>query len=158
MSESFQVRSLPSEVFAELFELDDSELLGRGARRMRATAKPGFPCRVSLADAEVGEEVILLGFEHQAADSPYRGQGAIFVRQGARSAALEAGQLPEMLSRRAISVRAYDAAAMMVDAAVVDGEPALRTAIERMLESDRVAYLHLHNAGPGCFNCRVDRA
>lgn len=62
-----------------------------------------------------------------------------------------------MLERRPISVRAYDGGGMMVDAAVVDGGK-LRVTIRRMLGAEQVAYLHLHNAGPGCFNCRVERA
>ena len=30
--------------------------------------------------------------------------------------------------------------------------------MHRMLEADEIAYLHLHNAAAGCFNCRVERA
>jgi hypothetical protein len=121
-------------------------------------ARPGYPCRVSLVDAEVGEEVILASFEHHTVDSPFRGEGPIFVRREATAAKPAIGEIPEMLERRPISVRAYDREGMMADACVVDGETELRAALERMLASDRVAYLHLHNAGAGCFNCRVERA
>lgn len=45
---------------------------------------------------------------------------------------------------------------MMVAARVVDGDDVERT-IRRLFERQDVEYLHLHNAGPGCYNCRVER-
>ena len=51
-------------------------------RRMRSDQPVGFPCRVSLEDAPVGEEVLLLPFTHQDSRSPYRASGPIFVRRG----------------------------------------------------------------------------
>ncbi len=158
MSVSFRVLGLPADTFRGLFELDDEELRERGARRMTVDAKPGYPCRVSLVDAEVGEEVILTSFEHHEVDSPFRGEGPIFVRRDATAAQPAIGEIPEMLERRPISVRAYDGEGMMADASVAHGENELRAAIERMLATHDVAYLHLHNAGAGCFNCRVERA
>jgi Protein of unknown function (DUF1203) len=79
---SFKLVGLPFEPIAHLFALSDMELAACNARRIFATTKPGFPCRVSLADAEVGEELLLLPFEHQAASSPYMSSGPIFVAQG----------------------------------------------------------------------------
>jgi hypothetical protein len=62
-----------------------------------------------------------------------------------------------VLRRRLLSVRAYDAQGMMVEADVVDGQQ-LEPVIDRMLANPNVDYLHLHNAKPGCFAARVDRA
>jgi hypothetical protein len=45
---------------------------------------------------------------------------------------------------------------MMVEADVVEGRLA-RALIARMFANPEIAYLHVHNAKPGCFNCRVDR-
>ena len=56
------------------------------AVRQTATTKPGFPCRVSLEDAEVGEQLILVNYEHQPSASPYRAAHAIFVRKGVEQA------------------------------------------------------------------------
>jgi hypothetical protein len=56
----FRILALPVEPFASFFRLSDAELMQRGARRCVADKKPGFPCRVSLVDAEPGERVILL--------------------------------------------------------------------------------------------------
>jgi hypothetical protein len=44
----------------------------------------------------------------------------------------------------------------MVEAAVVDGVELGATAV-RLLQDVAVAYLHVHNAGPGCFAVRIDR-
>jgi hypothetical protein len=66
-------------------------------------------------------------------------------------------EIPDMLRRRPQSLRAYDAQAMLVAAEVAEGH-ALDERIPALLADPRVAYLHLHNARPGCFNCRVERA
>jgi uncharacterized protein DUF1203 len=153
---SFQLVALPFEPFAPLFSLSDAELAGHDARLVVATEKPGFPCRVSLADAEVGEELLLLPFAHQAARSPYRGSGPIFVRKLARRYTPAAGEIPDYVRLRLMSVRAYDASHQMIDAAVCPGESVARTILD-MFENLDVAYIHLHNAKRGCFSCRVDR-
>jgi hypothetical protein len=67
------------------------------------------------------------------------------------------GAVPELLRSRILSVRAYDADALMVSADVVDGRE-LEGTIERMFADSRAACLHVHYARPGCFACRVERA
>jgi hypothetical protein len=46
---------------------------------------------------------------------------------------------------------------MMVAAEVATGAE-LEPVLHRMLAQGSVAYLHVHNAKPGCFACRVERA
>jgi hypothetical protein len=137
--------------------MSDAELEAIGMRRMVVDEKPGFPCRVSLADAEVGETVLLLPFVHHDVPSPYRASGPIFVRSGAGTATPAVGEIPLMFRHRLLSVRAYDAGAMMVGAEVVKGSE-LETSIGHLFAQPRVSYLHVHNASPGCYNCRVVRA
>jgi hypothetical protein len=153
---SFQLIALPFEPFAPLFSLSDDELAERDMRRVVATEKPGYPCRVSLADAEVGEELLLLPFTHQPARSPYRESGPIFVRKLARRHAPAACEVPDYVRLRLMSVRAYDTSHQMIDAAVCEGVSVAQT-ILKMFENVDVAYIHLHNAKRGCFSCRVDR-
>ena len=153
----FQVVAQPFERFAYLFSLTDEALTALGARRMTVDHKPGYPCRVSLEDAEVGEEVILTPFRHHAVASPYRGAGPIFVRASARTAKLNINTLPTMLLHRLLSLRAYGEAGMMTGAQVVEGA-SLEEAIQSFFADEKVVYLHVHNAGPGCFNCLVERA
>lgn len=154
----FQLSALPAEPFEPLFELTDAELAARGIRRQVVSSYPGTPCRVSLEDAAVGDTVLLLPHEHQAtAGSPYRSAGAIFVRQGVQAARPAVNEVPASVRRRLLSVRAYDAEGMMADADVVEG-CAVEETIARFFADPQVAYLHLHNARPGCYSCRVDRA
>jgi hypothetical protein len=61
---AFQITALDHHRFTRLFELSDGELAENMAVRQTPTTKPGFPCRVSLADAEVGDELILVNYEH----------------------------------------------------------------------------------------------
>lgn len=157
MSTDFQFISLKDSDFTELFDLDDRELGNRGIRRMTADSKPGFPCRVSLEDAEIGEEVLLLPYAHHQANSPYQASGPIFVRKTAKTAAFAPNEIPEMVEHRLLSVRGYNEKAMMIEATVVEGAE-LQESIERFFSNEDIAYLHIHNAKPGCFNCEVRRA
>ena len=153
----FRISALPQDEFAPLFALDDAQLLARGAKRYVATRTPGFPCRVSLQDASVGESLVLVPYTHQSADSPYKSSGPIFVRESARQASLRVDEVPEQLRLRLLSVRAYDAGALMADADVVEGQ-VLESVVERLFSDPTVAYLHVHYARPGCYACRIDRA
>jgi hypothetical protein len=111
---------------------------------------------VSLADAEIGDELLLLPFEHQPASSPYKSSGPIFVRKAAVQARVEPGVVPDYVRARLISVRAYDSQHLMSDALVCAGSDAA-AAIQKMFGRDDVAYIHLHNANRGCFSCAVNR-
>jgi uncharacterized protein YbaR (Trm112 family) len=124
---------------------------------MVADAKPGYPCRISLVDAEVGEAVILVNFEHQPGESPYQASHAIFVREQAEQAFPTVDEVPDVLATRLISIRAFNKRHYMIAADVVDGV-LLAEAIPAMLDDPAVDYLHLHNAKPGCFAARVTRA
>ncbi|MEP3345206.1 MAG: DUF1203 domain-containing protein [Litoreibacter sp.] len=154
---SFQIHSLPAEDFADLFDLSDAELANKNACRQIVQSKPGTPCRVSMADAEVGETVILLNYAHQPEQSPYKATHAIFVREGAPQAKLPVGVVPEVLRFRVISLRLFDSDHMMIDADVLQGD-VLADAIATAFENDQVSYAHLHNAKPGCFAASVTRA
>lgn len=157
MNDSFRLIALPYEQFATLFGQSDAELEAIGARRMIVEEKPGYPCRVSLADAEVGETVVLVPFTHHDVSSPYRASGPIFIRHGATTARPRPDEIPTMFRHRLLSIRGYDAGAMMVSAEVVEGSD-LEESIRRLFGDESVSYLHIHNARPGCYNCRVERA
>jgi hypothetical protein len=154
---SFRATGLPLSPFEPLFALNDEALAARGMRRVVADAKPGYPCRVSLEDAEPGERLILLPFEHQPAHSPYRASGPIFVREGARVPFDLVDVVPPVLRGRQLSVRAYDEEGLVVDADVLGGDD-IENAIARFFAREDVEYLHVHNAKRGCYACRVDRA
>jgi hypothetical protein len=150
----FRISGLPAEPFQHLFALDDEALKRHGAVR-RTAEDSGYPCRISLTDAKAGDEVILVNYEHQDADTPYRSRHAIYVRAGEqRCEAID--QVPEQLRKRLLSARAFDARGMMLDADVTEGR-ALEEVLERLFALAGVAYIHLHYARPGCYAARVDR-
>ena len=153
---SYVIRGLDPAPFAHLFGLSDTALAEHRAIRRRADAKPGFPCRVTLEDAEPGETLILLNHEHLPVDGPYRGSYAIYVREGAREAAEYRDAVPAQLSGRLIALRAFDGDGMLIKADVIDGTE-LDALIEPWLADPAVAYLHAYNARPGCFAARIDR-
>jgi hypothetical protein len=154
---SFRYRGLPLSGLKPLFGLGDDELTARGIRRMIADVKPGFPCRVTLEDAEPGERVLLLAFEHQPAATPYRASGPIFVREAAQTAFDRVGDPPLSLLARLLSVRAYASDGMMTDAEVTPGEN-LELLLRRFFADAGVAYAHVHYAKRGCYAARVARA
>ena len=154
---AFRLVGLTPEPFAPFFALTDEQLAERGIRRVVADRKPGFPCRISLVDAEVGEQLLLLPYCHQPANSPYQASGPIFIRSGARQRVADPSEVPPYVAGRLMSVRAYDERDFIVDAEVCAGAD-VATTIRRMFEDAQVRYIHLHNAKRGCFSCRVERA
>jgi hypothetical protein len=153
---SFRIIGLPSEQFAPLFELSDEQLAAQGAvRRIADSRKPGYPCRISLTDAQKGDELLLVNYEHHPVNSPYRMRFAIYVRKGERTYdAID--RVPEQLRIRKLAVRSFDSDAMMLDWEIVDGSE-LDSAIERLFANSKAAYLHIHFAAPGCYAARVER-
>ena len=155
METSFIITAI-EENFQHLFDKTADELSKIGAKRMTVDSRPGFPCRVSLEDAYVNEEVILLPYEHHKVNTPYRSSGPIFVRQNAIKAVLEINEIPLMLEHRLLSLRIYDESGMMIDAKTTMGHE-LKRQIKLIFNNKKANYIHVHNAAPGCFNCQINR-
>jgi hypothetical protein len=154
---NFQIKALPETAFAHFFAMTDAELADHQACRQIVTATPGTPCRVSMADAEIGETVVLLNHAHQPEKGPYRATHAIFVRLGAKQAILAVNEVPQVIRSRLISIRLFDSNHMMVDAEVAQGD-AVAALIATAFDNPAIAYIHRHNAKPGCFAASVHRA
>jgi len=155
---TYSITGLPVEPFRPFFGLPDEELARHHIVRMIADEPVGYPCRVLLEDARPGDSLLLLNHEYQPAATPYRGRHAIFVNEAATAPRTFVDEIPPVLSvRKAISLRAFDARDMMIDADVVAGAE-VEAAVFRLLENPKTAYLHAHNAGRGCFAARIDRA
>jgi hypothetical protein len=153
---SFRVAGLDPELFADLHALSDAALMDKGIERVFVSEKPSAPCRITLDDAEIGESVLLLSYDHQPADTPYRQQGPIFVRErGTRFDGVDV--VPPALARRTLSLRGFDARHMMIEAEVVEGGDA-GAMIERFFRNSDVAYIHAHYARRGCFAAMVTRS
>jgi hypothetical protein len=114
-----------------------------------------FPCRRCMTDAAPGERLLLLPYDPFPSESPYTGQGPIFVHADGCEPFRQNGEVPDQLRRRQLAIRAYDRDAMMVGCDVVDGT-FLEGAAQRLLAIPGAAYAHVHYARPGCFACRVE--
>ena len=152
----FRISGLPMDPFLRYFSMSDEELSAINVHRVVADSKPGFPCRVSLIDAEPGETVILVTHTHHSVDGPYRSSGPIYVREKAQPLLLDANELPPVAQTRLMSARAYSSEGSMVASGVAEGSKLIEL-IQELFADQTVAYLHLHNAKPGCYSCRVDR-
>lgn len=154
---SFRIRGLDPQAFCGLYGQADELLRQRGAIRIQVTEAHSAPDRIELRDAEPGESVLLLNHEYLELDTPYRGRHAIFIREGALTAFDAVDQVPDALRRRLLSLRAFSADGMMVDADVVDGT-SIEGLIERLLARPEVAFVHAHHARRGCYAARIERS
>ena len=131
----FRITGLSPEPFAPLYGLPEAELAERGIRRVRADAdaSTNYPDRIEMRHARAGETLLLLNHVSQPAATPYRATHAIYVIEGARETWDRVNAVPEVMRIRLLSLRAFDAHGMIVDADVVGGA-VLEPAIARLLD------------------------
>lgn len=154
---SYRITGLDREPFAGLFEMDDAALAEHGAVRVTAGADKGWPCRISLEDANAGEELILLNHVSHDVATPYRSVYAIYLRSAANQKAEYVGEAPPVFEGRPMAFRAFDREGMLRNAALaLPGQADAK--IRQLFESDQIAYIHAHNAAHGCFAAKVERA
>jgi hypothetical protein len=153
---SYRIVGLSPEPYRHLFNLSDEDLADAGAVRMTVNCNPGFPDRIELRDLEIGETALLINYQHQPADTPYRASHAIFVRENAVTATQIDNAIPELMRIRPLSIRSFNDGGMMLDADLVDGAQA-ESLIERLFDNPDAAYLHIHYAKRGCFAAIVHR-
>lgn len=94
---AFRISGLSPEPFLTLFGRHEKDLAALGVMRYRVDSKPGFPDRIEMKDAEVGQTVLLLNHVCQSADTPYRASHAIFIREGATQAYDSVNEIPESI-------------------------------------------------------------
>lgn len=154
---SFVITGLAPQSFAHLFGLPDDVLSRQNIVRKTVEAKPGYPCRITLQDAELGETVLLLNHESHAAPTPYASRYAIYVREGAAFTATYRDELPPVFAGRPIALRLFSAEGMLLGADMGRGGE-LTAKIGSAFERANVAYIHAHNAMHGCFSAEIRRA
>jgi Protein of unknown function (DUF1203) len=139
-----------------LFGLSDDELAEQGIVRMTVTAKPSFPCRVSLTDRDIGESVLLLNHVSHDVANPYRASHAIFVTEGVEEASVYVDEVPPVFAPRVLSLRGFDKNGMMAEASLSEpGEADAR--IRKLFENPEIETIHAHNAVRGCFSAKIER-
>ena len=153
---TYRISGLEPSQFAHLFGLSDEELAHYGAVRMTANGQPSFPCRIQLDDAKAGETLLLVNHVSHDGNNPYHASHAIFVSESAAEPAVYEDEIPPALTRRILSLRAFDKDGMMTDAALAQPGEA-DAAIRRLFENQAIEHIDAHNATRGCFAARVDR-
>jgi len=154
---SFRIKGVSPDPFQSLFGLSDAELARRGALRRIVDRNPGYPDRIELRDAEIGERVLLVNYTHLPVETPFRSSYAIYVREGAQTQYDRVNEVPEQFRSRVLSLRAFDKDDMLNQADIVEGG-SVEGLIERLLSNPEIAYIHAHYAKHGCFAARIDRA
>jgi len=141
--------------FTKLFAMSDTELAERNAVRVQATSH-GFPCRVSLKDAEEGDTLILLHHVSHDVATPYRSSYAIYVNETAVEVAPYVDSTPPVFEGRPIALRGFDERGMLQAASLaLPGQADAK--IREVLANPEIAYIHAHNAAHGCYSARIDR-
>lgn len=152
----YRIAGLDPRPFERYFTMDEAELATRRAVRTVAKADRGFPCRVSLRDADAGDELLLVNHVNHAVETPYRAAFAIYVRRDARVAAAYIDECPPVFAGRPIALRGYAADGMLAEARLAAPDQA-DTGIRALLENPVIAYIDAHNAAHGCFAARIER-
>lgn len=153
---SYVITGLSAEKFMPLYNMSDAKLEEQGVIVQTADTTPGYPCRVTLEDAEPGERVFLLNYESHHTPSPYRSAYAIYVRQNATKQARYENDLPPIFINRPIALRVFDVEGMLIGADMgLNNE--LDDKITTAFDRPETAYIHAHNAMHGCFVAAIAR-
>jgi hypothetical protein len=153
---TYRIEGLSSDAYAGLIGLTDAELAKRGARRVTADSRPGFPCRVALEDVEPGERLILFNHVSNDVPTPFRTAHAIYVREEPGAPACYVDETPPVFQGRVLSLRGFDGEGMLREALLAQPGEA-DSKIRALFERPEIATIHAHNAAAGCFAARIVR-
>ena len=152
---TYRITGLDPAPFKPLFGLSDEALAERGVVRMTVTS-PTFPCRVSLTDRDIGEQVLLLNHVSHEVANPYRAAHAIFVTEMEQVPGAYVDEVPPVFEKRVLSLRGFDNKGMMADALLTQPGDA-DAGIRKLFENPKIKVIHAHNAARGCFSAKIER-
>ena len=152
---TYRITGLDPAPFRQFFGLPDEQLAEQGIVRMTVNS-PTFPCRVSLADREPGECVLLLNHVSHDVANPYRASHAIFVTEGLTEPTEYVDEIPPVFEKRILSLRGFDADGMMADAILTQPGEA-DAGIRQLFQNPNIETIHAHNATRGCFSAKIER-
>jgi len=151
---TYKITGLDPAPYKLLFDLSNDELAARGIVRMMVSAKPGFPCRVSLEDRGIGEQVMLLNHVSHDVANPYRASHAIFVADSEQAKFVD--EVPPVFEPRVLSLRGFNRDGIMADAVLAQPGEA-DAAIRTLFDNPEIETIHAHNAVRGCFSAKIER-
>ena len=152
---TYRIRGLERGQFDRFFAMNEAELARHRARRVRASADRGYPCRVSLRDASAGDSLLLVHHVTHDVANPYRHAFAIYVREVAAPAQY-VDECPPVFAGRTLALRGFDGGGNLLAASLAAPGEA-DSVIRRLLGDEAIAYIDAHNAAHGCFAARVER-
>lgn len=153
---TYRIIGVDSAPYQHLYGLSNEQLAEENVVRMTVTGKPGFPCRITLTDRDIGESVLLLNHVSHDVANPYRASHAIFVTEGATEPAEYIDEVPPVFVTRVLSLRGFDADGMMAEAVLTQPGEA-DAGIRRLFENPAIVTIHAHNAVRGCFAAKIER-
>lgn len=150
----YRIEGLEREPFEALFAMSDVELAERRALRTVADG-PGYPCRISLEEAEIGEPLVLINHLSNDAETPFRASHAIYVRRDAERGRFT-DAVPPVFATRTLGLRGFDSEGMLRGALLaLPGEADAK--IRELFERPEIAEIHAHTAALGCFLAKIER-
>jgi len=150
---TYRIKGLDPAPYKPLFALSDAELAERGIVRMTVNS-PTFPCRISLVDRPLGEQVLLLNHVSHDFANPYRASHAIFVADVEQAEFID--DVPPVFRTRVLSLRGFDSSGMMA-AAVLTQPGEADAGIRQLFANPGIETIHAHNATRGCFSAMIER-
>lgn len=153
---NFKISALNPEPFNSLFLLSDTELKHRNILKQTVSEAGSTPCRASLEDADIGDTVLLINYQHINEATPFQASHAIYIREGVKQARPAVNEVPDMIHSRVVSLRSFDSQHMMIDADLGTAEQ-VASKIRALFSNPCASYLHLHYAKQGCYIAKVNR-
>jgi len=129
-----------------------------GNRLHHKIADHPAPCRHCLSESAVGAPILLGSYHFGRPIGVYWTPSPVFIHAEACRRFGQPNIVPEIVRRRLVSVRAYDADDMcLYDLGDVSDGGEVDWLINRALADARTDYVNIHTARPKCFLCRVER-
>lgn len=153
---TYVIEGIDPAPYLPLYGCTEAVLAERSVIRMCADKESAFPCRVTLEDAPVGEALLLLNHESRAPGTPYHARHAIFIREAAIAPGRFVDTIPPVVAKRKVSLRAFDAQGMMIDAMLAEPGEA-DAGLRSLFANPSVLEVDVHNAVRGCFSARARR-
>jgi hypothetical protein len=120
------------------------------------------PCRACLRQFRAGEEDRILftynpfeGLDSYPSPGHYPSPGPVFVHAKSCANYTERNQFPEELRPLPLTLEAYGDDRWLI-ARERPAEQEIETAVERLLGTSAVRYIHVRNTEAGCFIARIE--
>jgi hypothetical protein len=116
------------------------------------------PCRVCLRDFVIGtDRRLLVTYDPFHGLEPYPLPGPVFIHESPCSAFPEDAGFPQDVRRHDLTLDAYARGRRLVAEQHVLAGDGLDQALDRLLASPEVDYIHVRDREAGCFDFRIDR-